>query len=77
MESGKTDQIKGEAKDAMGRLQRQAGEWTGNPKTQAKGAVKQAVGKTQKALGKAEEARAKAEKANRRAAKPQRSDLAA
>jgi len=46
------DRIKGKAKDIAGRVERQAGEWTGDSETQAKGAAKQAEGKLQNAWGK-------------------------
>jgi uncharacterized protein YjbJ (UPF0337 family) len=46
------NRVKGKAKDIAGRVQRQAGEWTGNEKSQAKGAAKQAEGKLQNAWGK-------------------------
>jgi uncharacterized protein YjbJ (UPF0337 family) len=46
------DEIKGKAKDIAGRVQRQAGEWTGDEETQAKGAAKQVEGKVQNAFGK-------------------------
>lgn len=45
------DQVKGTAKDAAGKVQRKAGEFTGSDKHQLKGAAKQAEGKTQKAYG--------------------------
>ena len=47
-----SDRVKGKAKDISGRVQRQAGEWTGNPENQVKGAAKQAEGKVQNAWGK-------------------------
>jgi uncharacterized protein YjbJ (UPF0337 family) len=50
------DEIKGKAKDLEGRIQRQAGEWTGDEEAQAKGAAKQAEGKVQNAFGKAKDA---------------------
>jgi len=50
------DEIKGKAKDIAGRVERQAGEWTGNEETQAKGAAKQAEGKVQNAFGKVKDA---------------------
>jgi uncharacterized protein YjbJ (UPF0337 family) len=50
------DRIKGKAKDIAGRVQRQAGEWTGDPENQAKGAAKQVEGKVQNAWGKAKDA---------------------
>ena len=39
------DRVEGKVKDIAGRVERQAGEWTDNPKTQVKGAAKQAEGK--------------------------------
>lgn len=45
------DQVKGTAKDAAGKIQREAGEAVGSEEHQAKGAAKQAEGKTQKAYG--------------------------
>jgi uncharacterized protein YjbJ (UPF0337 family) len=50
------DRIKGKAKDIAGRVQRQAGEWTGDTENQAKGAAKQAEGKVQNAWGKVKDA---------------------
>jgi uncharacterized protein YjbJ (UPF0337 family) len=50
------DEIKGKAKDVIGRIQRQAGEWTGDKDTQAEGARKQVEGKAQTAWGKAKDA---------------------
>ncbi len=46
------DEIKGKAKDIAGRVERQAGEWTGDEDAQAEGAAKQAEGKAQNAWGK-------------------------
>ena len=46
------DEVKGKAKDVAGRIQRQAGEWTGDEEAQAEGAAKQAEGKVQNAWGK-------------------------
>lgn len=45
------DQVEGKAKDVAGRVQRQAGEWTGSEESQVKGAAKQAEGKIQNAVG--------------------------
>jgi len=45
------DQVKGAAKDAAGRVQRAAGDLTGNTSQQVKGAAKQVVGKVQKGVG--------------------------
>ena len=50
------DEIKGKAKDIAGRVQRQAGEWTGDEESQAKGTMKQAEGKVQNAVGKMKDA---------------------
>jgi uncharacterized protein YjbJ (UPF0337 family) len=45
------DQAKGTITDVAGKIQRKAGEVTGNRTQQLKGAAKQAVGKVQKAIG--------------------------
>jgi len=50
------DQVKGSAKDALGKTQRKIGEASGSKEHQLKGAGKQAEGKTQKAYGDAKEA---------------------
>ena len=50
------DTLKGKAKDIAGRVQRQAGEWTGSEEDQLKGSLKQGEGKLQDALGKAKDA---------------------
>jgi uncharacterized protein YjbJ (UPF0337 family) len=50
------DQIEGKVKDVAGRIERQAGEWTGDKKKQVKGAVKQAEGKIQNTWGKVKDA---------------------
>ena len=50
------DRAEGKVKDIAGRVERQAGEWTGDAETQVKGAVKQAEGKVQNAWGKAKDA---------------------
>ena len=54
------DRIKGKAKDVAGRVQRQAGEWTGDEENQAEGAAKQVEGKVQNAWGQAKDAGRKA-----------------
>lgn len=46
-----SDQVKGTAKDAAGKVQRKTGEAIGSTKQQVKGAAKQAEGKAQKAAG--------------------------
>jgi uncharacterized protein YjbJ (UPF0337 family) len=50
------DRVEGKVKDVAGRVERQAGEWTDDPKLQVKGAAKQAEGKVQNAWGKAKDA---------------------
>jgi uncharacterized protein YjbJ (UPF0337 family) len=45
------DQVKGKAKDIAGAVERKVGEWTGDKKTEAKGAIKQGEGKLQNAWG--------------------------
>ena len=51
-----TDQIKGAAKDAAGKVQQKAGELIDSPDQQVKGLNKQIEGKTQKAYGDVKEA---------------------
>jgi uncharacterized protein YjbJ (UPF0337 family) len=50
------DRVEGKAKDVAGRIERQAGEWTGDKESQAKGAAKQVAGKVQNAWGKVQDA---------------------
>ena len=50
------DRVKGKLEDVKGRIKRQVGEWTGDEKTQAEGAVEQAKGKIQNAWGKVKDA---------------------
>jgi uncharacterized protein YjbJ (UPF0337 family) len=54
------DQVEGKVKDVAGRIERQAGEWTGDKEKQAHGALKQVEGKVQNAFGNAKEAARKA-----------------
>lgn len=49
------DQVKGAAKDAAGKAQKNVGDAVGSTEHQAKGLVKQAEGKVQKAYGDAKE----------------------
>jgi uncharacterized protein YjbJ (UPF0337 family) len=49
------DRVKGKAKDIAGRVQRQAGEWTGDEESQVKGAAKQVEGKAQHLWGQAKD----------------------
>lgn len=50
------DRVKGTIDDAVGRAKRQAGEWTGDSKTQAEGAAQQVKGKAEKAWGNVKDA---------------------
>jgi uncharacterized protein YjbJ (UPF0337 family) len=54
------DQVRGKVKDVAGRIERQAGEWTGDEKKQVHGTVKQAEGKIQNAWGNAKDTGKKA-----------------
>jgi uncharacterized protein YjbJ (UPF0337 family) len=54
------DTIKGKAKDIAGRVERQAGEWTDDEKSQAQGLGNQIEGKAQKAWGDLKDAGRKA-----------------
>jgi len=53
------DQVQGKGKDIAGRIERQAGEWTGDKEKQVHGALKQVEGKLQNAWGNAKAANAK------------------
>jgi uncharacterized protein YjbJ (UPF0337 family) len=54
------DQVEGKVKDVAGRIERQAGEWTGDKEKQVHGALKQVEGKVQNAWGNAKDAEKKA-----------------
>ena len=56
------DKVKGTMDDAAGRVKRQAGEWTGDTKTQVDGAAQQVKGKVEKAWGNVKEAARDADK---------------
>jgi uncharacterized protein YjbJ (UPF0337 family) len=58
------DQVKRKVKNVAGRIERQAGEWTGDPEKQVRGTVKQAEGKVQQAWGDAKDASKKAAEKN-------------
>ena len=49
------DQVKGTAKETVGKVQEKVGEVTGNTNQQVKGMAKQVEGKTQKTVGDAKE----------------------
>jgi uncharacterized protein YjbJ (UPF0337 family) len=68
------DQVKGKVKDVAGRIERQAGEWTGDEKKEVHGTMKQAEGKIQTAWGNVKDAGKKAaDKAKGPSTSPQRS----
>jgi len=50
------DQLEGKVKDVAGRIERQAGEWTGDKEKQTRGALTQVEGKVQSAWGNAKDA---------------------
>lgn len=50
------DRVEGNLKDVTGRVERQVGEWTDDPKKQVHGAAKQVEGKVQNAFGKVKDA---------------------
>jgi uncharacterized protein YjbJ (UPF0337 family) len=54
------DEIKGKVNDIKGRVERQAGEWTGDTESQIKGAGDQLKGKVQQGVGKMKDAGNKA-----------------
>jgi uncharacterized protein YjbJ (UPF0337 family) len=55
------DQVEGKVKDVAGRIERQAGEWTGDKEKQVHGAAKQVEGKVQNAWGNVKDAAKKAD----------------
>lgn len=50
------DRVKGKVEDIGGRIERQAGEWTGDKKTQAEGMKHQVKGKARNAVGRIKDA---------------------
>jgi uncharacterized protein YjbJ (UPF0337 family) len=66
------DRVEGKVKDIAGRVERQAGEWTGDTNAQVKGAAKQAEGKVQNAYGQAKDVVKKAGEDAKAAKPPQR-----
>ncbi len=65
------DRVEGKVKDIAGRVERQAGEWTGDTDAQVKGAAKQVEGKVQNAWGQAKDATKKAAADAKAAKRPQ------
>jgi uncharacterized protein YjbJ (UPF0337 family) len=59
------DQVKGAAKDVVGKVQQKVGELTGNKIQQAKGVAKQVEGKAQKGVGNVAQALAEANRKTR------------
>ena len=64
------DRVEGKVKDVAGRVERQVGEWTDDPKLQVKGAAKQTEGKVQNAWGKTKDAAKKTADDAKASAKP-------
>jgi len=58
------NQVKGDIKDAAGKVQQKFGQLTGNRTQQAKGAAKQLEGKVQKGVGNVEQSLDKANRKN-------------
>ena len=56
------DQVKGTAKDIVGKVQRKVGQMTGSTSEQAKGAAKQVEGKLEKGAGNLQQAAEDADK---------------
>jgi uncharacterized protein YjbJ (UPF0337 family) len=69
------DRVEGKVKDVAGRVERQVGEWTGDPEKQVHGAAKQAEGKVQNTWGKVKDA-AKSDSNENRAQKEEGVDEA-
>ena len=59
------DQVKGAAKDVVGKVQEKVGQVTGNTSQQVKGVSKQVEGKVQKGVGNLESAGKDAERKTR------------
>ena len=66
------DRVEGKVKDVAGRVQRQAGEWTGDTEQQVKGTAKQAEGKVQNTWGKGVDAVKDAADRSESSARPSR-----
>jgi uncharacterized protein YjbJ (UPF0337 family) len=67
------DRVEGKVKDIAGRVQRQAGEWSGDSEQQVKGTAKQVEGKVQNTWGKGKDAVKDAADRSDSSAKPSRS----
>ena len=64
------DRAEGKMKDVAGRIERQAGEWTGDPKKQVEGSAKQIEGKLQNTFGKLKDAARNASSDAKTSSKP-------
>jgi uncharacterized protein YjbJ (UPF0337 family) len=71
------DQVEGKVKDVAGRIERQAGEWTGDKKKQVRGTLKQVEGKVQNAWGNAKDTEEKAAHKQTAPEKDERTDESA
>jgi len=69
------DRVEGKAKDIAGRIERQTGEWTGDPKKQVEGSAKQVEGKLQNSFGKLKDVTRKASDDAKTSSKPPRRAL--
>jgi uncharacterized protein YjbJ (UPF0337 family) len=61
------DRVKGKANEVAGRAKRQVGEWTGDSKTQLKGAGQEIKGNVQSAVGKVKDAARDGDRESKRA----------
>jgi uncharacterized protein YjbJ (UPF0337 family) len=64
------DRVEGKVKDVVGRVERQAGEWTDDPKKQVEGSAKLVEGKLQNAFGKVKDAAKNAADNSKTSSKP-------
>jgi uncharacterized protein YjbJ (UPF0337 family) len=64
------DRVEGKLKDVGGRIERQVGEWTDDPKKQVQGTARQIEGKVQNAVGKVKDAVKKDSDASKPSTKP-------
>lgn len=59
------DRVKGKIDEIAGRTKRQAGEWTGDTRAQAEGAVQEVKGRVQNAWGQAKDAARESDESHR------------
>ncbi len=69
------DEIKGKGNEIKGRVQRQAGEWTGDMESQVKGTGNEIKGKVQQGVGKMKDAGEKAARDLRNRSEREGSDV--